>query len=98
MEERLLGLCVNVASSAICLVTTKDTRITKFGEKVSETFVSFVPSRLCRNAPISHICHPEHSEGYRILATYEEQISRLRLEMTITTQSVRGEDIFIVNP
>ena len=48
----------------------------------------FLPRRLCRNAPILYLCHPELAvRDLAFSAPSEEQISLLRLEMTIATQS-----------
>jgi hypothetical protein len=70
---------------------TKDTNSTSFGMVFSETFVSFAPSRLCRNAKGFNLVISNEVRDLAFSATYEKKISRLWLEMTIPTQSVRGE-------
>src|SRR5262245_59939318 len=65
----------------------------RFGSKRSSPLrgqtppVSSPASRLCPDEELAHICHPERSEGSSIFRHIRRKISRLRLEMTIATQS-----------
>jgi len=65
----------------------------RFGSKRSSPLrdqtppVSSPASRLCPDEELAHICHPERSEGSCIFSHIRRKISRLRLEMTIATQS-----------
>jgi len=54
---------------------------------VKPLVVPFRPHRLCRNAKASRFVIPNEVTDLVFSATYEYKIPRLRLEMTVATQS-----------
>ena len=97
VEEKFLGLAAPVLGEAKARAVIEEVQALDARESLAPllgAFLILVPSPLrgcvvMRKCPTSVI--PSVARDLVFSATYEEEISRLHLEMTVATQSATGE-------
>jgi len=67
------------------------TQFLKLSSNIRGESEPFLTCRLCRNAKTSRFVIPTEVRDLVFSATYEDEIPRLRLGMTVATQSADGE-------